>query len=74
MAFLGREREERVGRLARYVLKQQTSEGGWANYPGGPADLSTDRQGVLCPQVAGHDPRADYMVKARNLIRERGAP
>src|SRR5205809_440293 len=39
MAFLGREREERPAKAARYLLTQQRNEGAWGNYPGGPADL-----------------------------------
>src|SRR2546425_392220 len=40
MAFLDREGQERVVKAARYLLSQQLPEGGWNNYPGGPADLS----------------------------------
>ncbi len=40
MGFLGREREPRLAKAARYVLTQQQPGGGWSNYPGGPADLS----------------------------------
>src|SRR5260370_611358 len=38
MAFLGREREDRCVRAARYILTRQLPGGGWSNYPGGPAD------------------------------------
>src|SRR3954453_19873111 len=39
MAFLGRERDERCLKAARYLLTQQQPGGGWGNYPGGPPDL-----------------------------------
>src|SRR3954452_4375074 len=40
MAFFGRENEEKVRKAARYLVTQERPRGGWANYPGGPADLS----------------------------------
>src|SRR5271157_4413702 len=40
MAFLGREKEERVAKAARYISDQQLSEGGWNNYPDGPVEVS----------------------------------
>src|SRR6201989_2335553 len=40
MAFLGRERDAVCRKAARYLLDMQTTEGGWNNYPGGPADVS----------------------------------
>src|SRR5215471_6813413 len=40
MAFLGREREEKCLKAARYILTQQQPHGAWSNYAGGPPDLS----------------------------------
>src|SRR5262245_17975505 len=40
MAFLGREREDRVHKAARYILTQQRPDGAWSCYPGGPVDVS----------------------------------
>src|SRR5262245_17834041 len=40
MAFLGREREDRVIRAARYILNKVEPHGAWSNYPGGPPDLT----------------------------------
>ena len=40
MAFLGREKEEKVAKAANYILQQQLPEGGWSNHPGGPVDVS----------------------------------
>src|SRR5579884_2215074 len=47
MAFLGRERDAKVVKAARYVLTQQQPGGGWGNYPGGPADLSVSVKAYL---------------------------
>src|SRR5215213_6273471 len=40
LAFLGREKDEVIAKLARYILTQERPDGGWANYPHGPVDLS----------------------------------
>jgi squalene-hopene/tetraprenyl-beta-curcumene cyclase len=72
MAFLGRERETRVRKAARYILDQQMSGGGWNNYPGGPAELSVSVKAYFALKLAGHDPEAPYMGQARRLIRNMG--
>jgi squalene-hopene/tetraprenyl-beta-curcumene cyclase len=68
MAFLEREGEERVAKAARYLLEQQGADGGWSNYPGGPADVSVSVKAYFALKLAGHDPNASYMIRARELI------
>jgi squalene-hopene/tetraprenyl-beta-curcumene cyclase len=72
MAFLGREGDERVRKAARYVLAQQQPGGGWSNYPGGPAELSVSVKAYFALKLAGHDPAAPYMARAREVIRALG--
>jgi squalene-hopene/tetraprenyl-beta-curcumene cyclase len=72
LAFLGREGEAKVAQIARYLLAQQMPEGGWNNYPEGPPDLSVSVKAYFALKLAGHDPSADYMVRARELIRSLG--
>jgi squalene-hopene/tetraprenyl-beta-curcumene cyclase len=72
LAFLRRERSEPVAKAARYILQQQLPEGGWNNYPEGPADLSVSVKAYFALKLAGHDPEADYMVRAREVIRSLG--
>jgi squalene-hopene/tetraprenyl-beta-curcumene cyclase len=72
LAFLGREDEPRLKKAARYLLKQQLPDGGWANYPGGPADLSVSVKAYFALKLTGHDPNADYMCKARAVILGQG--
>jgi squalene-hopene/tetraprenyl-beta-curcumene cyclase len=72
MAFLGREREERVAKAARYLLTQQLPEGGWNNYPDGPADLSVSVKAYFALKLAGHDPDLPYMRRACAVIRSLG--
>jgi squalene-hopene/tetraprenyl-beta-curcumene cyclase len=72
MAFLGRERDERVIKAARYILKQQLPDGGWSNYPDGPADVSVSVKAYFALKLAGHDREASYMRQARAIIRGLG--
>jgi squalene-hopene/tetraprenyl-beta-curcumene cyclase len=68
MAFLGREGDERVRKAARYVLGQQQPGGGWSNYPDGPSELSVSTKAYFALKLAGHDPAAPYMTRAREVI------
>jgi squalene-hopene/tetraprenyl-beta-curcumene cyclase len=69
MAFLGREGEEKVAKAARYILTQQLPEGGWNNYPDGPADLSVSVKAYFALKLAGYDHDLPYMRRARAVIR-----
>src|SRR5262249_35253733 len=57
MADLGRHSEERIRKAARYILSQERPAGGWANYPGGPADLNVSVKAYFALKIAGHDPK-----------------
>jgi squalene-hopene/tetraprenyl-beta-curcumene cyclase len=72
MAFLGREQDARVAKAARYILGQQLPDGGWNNYPGGPAELSVSVKAYFALKLAGHDPEAPYMRRACAVIRHLG--
>jgi squalene-hopene/tetraprenyl-beta-curcumene cyclase len=72
MAFLGREDEEVCRKAANYILQQQMPEGGWNNYPGGPADLSVSVKAYFALKLTGHNPNAPYMRRAREVIRSLG--
>jgi squalene-hopene/tetraprenyl-beta-curcumene cyclase len=72
MAFLGREEEDVCRKAANYLLQQQMPEGGWNNYPGGPADLSVSVKAYFALKLTGHDAEAPYMRRAREVIRSLG--
>ncbi len=72
MAFLGRETDEVCRKAARYILGQQMAEGGWSNYPDGPAELSVSVKAYFALKLTGHDPDAPYMRRAREVIRSLG--
>jgi len=66
--FLGRLGDPRVGKAARYVRRQQLPEGGWAIYPGGPPEVSASVKAYLVLKLAGDDPGAPHMQRARRTI------
>jgi squalene-hopene/tetraprenyl-beta-curcumene cyclase len=72
LAFLGREDDERVAKAARYILQHQLPEGGWSNYPGGPAELSVSVKAYFALKLAGHDAQTPLMRRARDVIRSLG--
>ena len=75
MAFLGRESEERTRKVAAYLLQHQTRSStvqSWANYPGGPVDLSVSVKAYWALKMTGHDPAAPYMRQACEVIRSLG--
>lgn len=69
MAFLGREDDPRIKQAANYLLHVQMLEGGWANYPGGPAEVSTTVKAYFALKIAGQSPESDEMKKAAAVVR-----
>ncbi|HXM80218.1 MAG TPA: squalene--hopene cyclase [Thermoanaerobaculia bacterium] len=70
--FLGRSGEPRFRKAAEYLRRQQLAEGGWAIYPGGPAEVSASVKAYFALKLAGDDPTAPHMARAREIIRARG--
>ena len=68
LVYLGREKDKDVELGANYILGQQTAAGGWSTYPGGPTDVSVSVKAYLALKIAGHDPHAPHMQKAREAI------
>ncbi len=72
LAFLGRNDDPRVKPLANYLRTKQLPEGGWANYPGGPAEVSVSLKAYFALKIAGDDAAEPHMVRAANVIRGLG--
>jgi squalene-hopene/tetraprenyl-beta-curcumene cyclase len=72
MHFLGRTGESRVKKAAEYLRRAQLPAGGWPNYPGGPAEVSTSVKAYFVLKLVGDDPAAPHMAKAREVIRRLG--
>ena len=58
--------------IARYLRAQQRPEGFWAQYLDGPGDVSTSVEAYFALKLAGDDPDAPHMSRAREWILEQG--
>ena len=70
--FLGIRGEEETRLAANWIRSKQREDGTWANFFGGPADLSTTIESYVALRLAD-DPRdAAHMRRALEYIRDRG--
>jgi squalene-hopene/tetraprenyl-beta-curcumene cyclase len=70
--FLGLPHDEfRAGAIG-HMLHHQRSDGSWALYYDGPADLSTTIEAYVALKVLGVDPSREEMRKAHNVILQQG--
>ncbi|HKF44939.1 MAG TPA: squalene--hopene cyclase [Thermoanaerobaculia bacterium] len=72
MHFLGRAAEPRIRKAAEYLRRQQLPGGGWAIYPGGPAEVSSSAKAYFALKLVGDDLEAPHMAKARRVVLELG--
>lgn len=72
LAFMGQGQSQRAREAAAYMLDQQCDHGGWAMFPGGPLEVSGSVKAYLALKITGHDPNADYMVRAKEAILKAG--
>jgi squalene-hopene/tetraprenyl-beta-curcumene cyclase len=70
--FLGIRTEEETDLAAGWIRSQQRSDGTWANFFGGPGDLSTTVEAYVALRLAGDPTEAEHMRRARDFIRDRG--
>jgi squalene-hopene/tetraprenyl-beta-curcumene cyclase len=70
--FLGIRREDETERSAVWIRSQQRLDGTWANFYGGPGELSTTIEAYWALRLAGDKPAAAHMCKASEFIREQG--
>lgn len=62
----------REQKCVRYLLSQQQADGGWNLYYGGPSEISTSTEAYLAMRVAGVEPHAPAMRRARHFILAQG--
>ena len=72
--FLGIRDGDRLRRSAAWIRSQQAADGTWANFAGGPGDLSTTIEAYWALKLAGDDPDSEHMQLAAGFVRERGGP
>jgi squalene-hopene/tetraprenyl-beta-curcumene cyclase len=63
---------EATERSARWIRSQQREDGSWANFFGGPGDLSTTIEAYVALRLAGDEPEAEHMRAAAEFIRGLG--
>jgi squalene-hopene/tetraprenyl-beta-curcumene cyclase len=66
--FLGILRPDDLAAAARWIRSQQRPDGTWANFPGGPGDLSTTVEAYAALRLAGDRPDAPHLRHAREFI------
>ncbi len=70
--FLGIRTEKQTAAAARWIRSRQRDDGTWANFFGGPADLSTTIEAYVALRLAGDTPDAPHMRCASAYIRQEG--
>ena len=70
--FLGILRPDQLEPAARWIRSQQREDGTWANFFGGPGDLSTTVEAYAALRLAGDAPEAPHMRRARDVVLDGG--
>src|ERR1700704_6751745 len=70
--FLGIRKEDETARSADWIRSQQRADGTWANFYGGPGDLSTTIEAYWALRLAGDQIDAEHMRVAADYIRSHG--
>jgi squalene-hopene/tetraprenyl-beta-curcumene cyclase len=70
--FLGIRRADETDRSAAWIRSQQRADGTWANFYGGPGELSTTIEAYWALRLAGDDPAQEHMRAAADFIRREG--
>jgi squalene-hopene/tetraprenyl-beta-curcumene cyclase len=70
--FLGIAAEADTAAAARWIRSKQRPDGTWANFHGGPGDLSTTVEAYVALRLAGDAPGQPHMDTAARWIRARG--
>lgn len=72
MHFLGRGNDPKVRKAGNYLRATQRPQGGWAIYPGGPAEVSASVKAYFSLKLLGDHPDLPHMARARERILEAG--
>jgi squalene-hopene/tetraprenyl-beta-curcumene cyclase len=70
--FLGVRTAEQTEAAARWIRSCQRTDGTWANFRGGDANLSTTVEAYVALRLAGDEPEAAHMATAAAWIRDAG--
>src|SRR5688572_26594847 len=64
----GKDREEQIRQMARYILRQQRPHGGWELFYGDGGEISTTIEAYFALKLAGHSEDDAPMKLARGFI------
>jgi squalene-hopene/tetraprenyl-beta-curcumene cyclase len=70
--LLGINRPDETERSAAWIRSQQRADGTWANFYGGPGELSTTIEAYWALRLAGDGPESEHMRAASAFVREQG--
>jgi squalene-hopene/tetraprenyl-beta-curcumene cyclase len=70
--FLGIRDATRTAGAAAWIRSQQRADGSWANFLGGPGELSTTVESYVALRLAGDDLTSEHMRIARSYILDHG--
>jgi squalene-hopene/tetraprenyl-beta-curcumene cyclase len=70
--FLGVRDPGETAEAATWIRSEQREDGTWANFHGGPADLSTTVEAYTALRLAGDPPEAAHMRAAAAFVRRAG--
>ncbi|GAA0836826.1 squalene--hopene cyclase [Streptosporangium amethystogenes subsp. fukuiense] len=70
--FLGIRTEQDTAQAARWIRSEQRDDGTWANFHGGPGDLSTTIEAYAALRLAGDRTDAPHLRAAARFVRESG--
>ncbi|MGO9322219.1 MAG: squalene--hopene cyclase [Solirubrobacteraceae bacterium] len=70
--FLGIRRADETERSAAWIRSQQRADGTWANFHGGPGELSTTIEAYWALRLAGDSAQDAHMRAAAEFIRREG--
>ncbi len=70
--FLGVRRSDETERSASWIRSQQRADGTWANFYGGPGELSTTIEAYWALRLAGDAPEEEHMRRASSFVRAQG--
>ncbi len=70
--FLGVRSPGETERAAAWIRSQQREDGTWANFQGGPGELSTTIEAYWALRLAGDEPEQEHMRRAAGFVRSGG--
>ncbi|KIZ15115.1 squalene--hopene cyclase [Streptomyces natalensis] len=70
--FLGVTDPKLTEAAARFIRGEQSADGTWATFHGGPGELSATIEAYVALRLAGDAPNAPHMARAAAWIRDRG--